>query len=348
MADLHLHHLSKHFRRVVAVGDISLTIPAGTITALLGASGSGKSTLLALVAGLIAPDQGRVYLGSRDVTGIPPERRGVGLVPQQRLLFPHLSVGDNIAFGLKMRGVPQAERESLVTKMLEQVQLSGFAHRDPRSLSGGQAQRVALARALVVNPTVVLLDEPLSALDAHLRQDMQTLIQDLHQKTGTTMLLVTHDQQEASLLASCIAVIDQGHLLQTGSPLDCYRYPRDPRVARCFGGVNFWPGGAEGHRVVLDQGLIWTVAHPFHGRGILTIRPELVRVQPEPSGALNSVVMRVQKVSATGVQWRVYCRHDSGLTVQAWLHRDPQLGETAWVECPPEALWMMPESRSGS
>jgi ABC-type Fe3+/spermidine/putrescine transport system ATPase subunit len=338
--DLHIHQISKELGTTTVLASVSLTLKAGTISALLGASGSGKSTLLHLIAGILTPDQGDITLGRRSLLGIPIHRRRVGLVPQNRLLFPHLSVGENIAFGLKMQGVNRLDREAQVVQMLERVQLAGFAHRDPRSLSGGQAQRVALARALVVKPRVLLLDEPLSALDAHLRQEMQELIRSLHSETHTTTLIVTHDQQEAVALSSHLALLHQGHLLQQGSPTDFFYCPQSLTVARFFGGVNVWPGRGEGQRVWI-HGIPFTLGTPFQGEGWVTIRPELVRVWQSPPSQINTLPMQIQHRTSTGLQWRLYLHHPCGLALQAWVSHSPSQ-EQVWVEFPPDALWMMP------
>ncbi len=338
--DLRLHQLTKGFGSTPVLDSVSLTLTAGTISALLGASGSGKSTLLHLIAGILTPDQGDIILGRRSLLRIPIHRRRVGLVPQNRLLFPHLTVAENIAFGLKMQGLNRLDREAQVVQMLERVQLTGFAHRHPRSLSGGQAQRVALARALVVKPQVLLLDEPLSALDAHLRQEMQELIRRLHSETPTTTLIVTHDQQEAVALSSHLALLDHGHILQQGSPTDFLTRPKTLTVARFFGGVNFWPGRGEGQRVWI-HGIPLTLGTPFQGQGWVTIRPELVRLWQSPPSQINTLPMQIQHRTSTGLQWRLQLHHPCGLALQAWVSHPPSQ-EQVWVELPPDALWMMP------
>ncbi|MEN9253013.1 MAG: ABC transporter ATP-binding protein [Thermostichales cyanobacterium BF3_bins_165] len=340
-ADLRLHQVSKRFGPTLALDQITLTVSAGSLTAILGPSGSGKSTLLHLIAGIITPDQGNIALGDRSLIGVPMHRRQVGLVPQNRLLFPHLSVGENVAFGLKMRGVSRPDREALAEQMLEQVQLKGFAQRHPRSLSGGQAQRVALARALVVRPRVLLLDEPLSALDTHLRQDMQDLIRTLQAETQTTMLLVTHDHQEAISLADQLTLLHQGQILQQGSPVDLFQRPRRCAVARFLGGVNFFPAQAEGERVWI-QGIPLTLKTAYSGAGWVTIRPELVRVWERPPDRVNVVPVSLEQCRSRGWQWQLQLRHSSGLVIQAWVQQPPGQSQL-WVECPPEHLWMMPD-----
>ena len=223
------------------VQDISLQAQQGELLAVIGPSGSGKSTLLRIVAGLIAQDSGRVVLAGRDLTGVPPHRRDIGVVFQSYALFPHLSVRDNVAYGLKMRQVPPAERLATATRMLQTVGLAEFAERSPAKLSGGQQQRVALARALAFGPQALLLDEPLAALDAAIRGHLRDEVRQLQRQFGATTLLVTHDQEEALTMADRVAVLDGGRLLQFDTPQRLYEAPVDSRVARFVGHSTLLP-----------------------------------------------------------------------------------------------------------
>lgn len=233
---------------VPVVDGVDLRVPGGTLTALLGPSGCGKTTVLATVAGLLAPTAGEITVDGASVLGTPAERRPVGMVFQKPLLFGHLSVGDNVAFGLRMRGVPRAARRHRTREMLDLVGLPDLAGRRVGELSGGQEQRVALARALVLDPRVLLLDEPFSALDAELRARMRELVRGLQRELSITMLFVTHDQQEAVDLADAVALMLDGRIEAAGPPSGFYTDPASLAAARFFGGVNEVPGVVEGAR----------------------------------------------------------------------------------------------------
>ncbi len=260
-----------------SVEDFNLEIPSGKITALLGPSGSGKSTLLKLIAGLLTPDNGDLTFDDVSVVGIPAEQRGAVMAFQNNLVFPWLSVGENVAFGLKMRGISKAKRQQQAKEMLNLVQLAGFENRKPSELSGGQQQRISLARALVTQPKVLLLDEPLSNLDAHLREEMRALIQSLQQQFEITTVVVTHDQEEAVILADQIALLFDGKLHQYGEPSDFYQRPTSRRVAEFFGGVNFIDGYATSNKFITDVG-IFTTAISDASANTLSIRPEHLQV----------------------------------------------------------------------
>ena len=236
----------KRFGAVTAVDQVSLDIEPGSFVALLGPSGSGKTTILMMVAGFEFPDAGRVLLGGADVTELAPFRRNLGMVFQRYTLFPHMSVLENIAFPLKMRGVGRAEREARARRALETVRLGGYGERRPAQLSGGQQQRIALARAIVYEPRVLLMDEPLSALDKNLREEMQLEVKHLQRELGITVVFVTHDQTEALTMADRIAVLDLGRLQQIGSPKALYERPATPFVAGFIGETNFIDGVARG------------------------------------------------------------------------------------------------------
>jgi len=257
---LAVRRLRKTFGHVVAVDDVSLEAAPGEFLSLLGPSGCGKSTVLRMVAGLLEPDRGEVVLAGEDITRVAVHRRNLGLVFQSYALFPHMTVFDNAAFGLRRRRVAEALLRPRVERMLDLVRLGPLGARYPRELSGGQQQRVALARALVTEPRVLLLDEPLSNLDALLRDEMRVELKRLQQRLGTTMIFVTHDQAEALILSDRVLVMEAGRVEQVGRPEDVYRRPATAFVARFLGRANFLAGvvaqrGADGIVVALDGGL---------------------------------------------------------------------------------------------
>jgi sulfate transport system ATP-binding protein len=229
--------VTKRFGDFVAIQDVSLVVKEGDLTALLGPSGSGKSTLLRVIAGLEAPDEGTVVLDGRDATGVPPQKRGIGFVFQHYAAFKHMTVRENVAFGLRVRKTPKADVARRVDELLALVQLEGYAGRYPSQLSGGQRQRMALARALAPEPRVLLLDEPFGALDANVRADLRAWLRRLHDEVHVTTVLVTHDQEEAMEVADTIAVLEHGHLQQVGSPRELYDAPANDFVMGFLGPV---------------------------------------------------------------------------------------------------------------
>ncbi|QNP75402.1 ABC transporter ATP-binding protein [Streptomyces roseirectus] len=278
---------------------LDLAVGPGEVMALLGPSVSGKTTALRAVAGFVQPSSGRVFLGERDVTDVPPHRRGIGMVVQQYALFPHLRVEDNVAFGLKARRLPKGEIRQRVGEALEMTGMGAYARRRPRELSGGQQQRVAIARALAIRPEVLLLDEPLSALDARLRSEMLAELARLHRELpDVTILYVTHDQVEALTLADRIAVLDRARLRACGTPRELYRAPGDEFTASFVGGANLLPvsvGSGEvefaGARLTVDTAGAGT-------RATLCVRPHLVGLGPGPN-QLSGVVREIQWRGAT-------------------------------------------------
>src|SRR6187399_1460552 len=229
---------NKHYGDFAALDNIDFDVPAGSLTALLGPSGSGKSTLLRAIAGLDQPDTGTITIDGRDVTGVPPQRRGIGFVFQHYAAFKHLTVRDNVAFGLKIRKKPKAEITDKVDNLLEVVGLAGFQTRYPNQLSGGQRQRMALARALAVDPEVLLLDEPFGALDARVRKELRAWLRRLHDEVHVTTIIVTHDQEEAMEVAGQIVVLNEGRIEQVGSPRELYDSPANEFVMSFVGPVN--------------------------------------------------------------------------------------------------------------
>jgi iron(III) transport system ATP-binding protein len=240
-ASVRLENLSKHFDDVKAVDDVDLTVDAGTLICLLGPSGCGKTTTLRMIAGFEDPTSGRILIGDDDVTGVPPYARPTAMVFQSYALFPHMSVHDNIAYGLRARRVSKAETEEKVQAVIELMELRGQEKKSPPQLSGGQQQRVALARALVIQPKVLLFDEPLSNLDAQLRVRMRSEIRGVQRQLGITSVYVTHDQEEAFSIADLVAIMNQGKLIQLGTPRDLYRRPADRFVAEFVGLSNIVP-----------------------------------------------------------------------------------------------------------
>ncbi|HJR01993.1 MAG TPA: ABC transporter ATP-binding protein [Methylomirabilota bacterium] len=285
---LSVRRLRKAFGAVVAVDGVSLDAAPGEFLSLLGPSGCGKSTLLRMVAGLVEPDGGEIILADEDITRVAVHRRNLGLVFQSYALFPHMTVFENVAFGLRRRGVAPAELGPRVERMLELVRLGPLGARHPRELSGGQQQRVALARALVTEPRVLLLDEPLSNLDALLRDEMRVELKRLQERLGTTMIFVTHDQAEALILSDRVVVMEAGRVEQIGRPEEVYRRPATAFVARFLGRANFLAGTlaetGPAAVVALDGGRLSVVAAPRpgleRGRPVhAVIRQEVIRLE---------------------------------------------------------------------
>jgi putrescine transport system ATP-binding protein len=245
---IQIRNVTKRFGKVAAVDNVSLDITAGEFFVLLGPSGCGKTTLLRMIAGFEVPTEGQIIIDGQDMSRVPPNKRPVNMVFQSYAVFPHMNVADNVAYGLKIAGVGRAERDERVREALALVSLGGFEDRKPDQMSGGQRQRVALARSLVMRPKVLLLDEPLSALDAKLRAQMQFELSDLQDQIGITFVTVTHDQDEALSMASRIAVINKGEVAQLATPSDLYEYPANRFVADFVGSVNIFEG-----KLILDE-----------------------------------------------------------------------------------------------
>jgi len=284
LAALELLGLAKRFGETVAVAAFDLAVAQGEFVALLGPSGCGKSTVMRMIAGIAEPDAGRILLGGRDVTGVPPEQRGVGLVFQSYALFPYLTVAANIGFGLRMRGVGRAERDRRVAEALALVDLAGLGGRLPRQLSGGQQQRVALARALVIEPRILLLDEPLSNLDAALREQLREELRALQRRLGVTTLHVTHDQSEAMALADRVVVMNKGRIIELGVPEALYRRPTHRFTAEFLGHTNLIEASVAAGALSLP----WGEQRPANGlaadRTLLSVRPEDVTLRPDAAG----------------------------------------------------------------
>ena len=337
MTALAVSGLTKRFGSTVAVDDVSLEIAEGEFFALLGPSGCGKTTLLRCIAGFEVADAGRITIGSADVTDLPPNRRPVNTVFQSYALFPHLSVADNVAYGLKVEGVPSAERTMRVGEALDLVRLGDLAHRRPHELSGGQRQRVALARALVKRPKVLLLDEPLSALDAKLRETLRDELAWLQRSLGLTFVMVTHDQAEALSLATRCAVMRDGRLVQTGTPADLYRRPADAFVADFIGGANILAarpaagGGIELPEIGLSLPNAPTCA-------AVALRPEAVRLSPTGGGpAGGGPAGEVVDVAYFGGSSRVSVRVGTHV-LRAEVAEPPAIGDRVTLGWDDDAL----------
>ena len=301
--------LVKRFDDVLAVADVSISIKKGEIFALLGSSGCGKSTLLRMLAGFEKPTSGRVLLNGVDIASFPPYERPINMMFQSYALFPHLNVWDNIAFGLKREGMPAAQIATRVDEMLNLVQLTAYGKRKPHQLSGGQQQRVALARSLAKKPQLLLLDEPLGALDKKLRQRTQFELVNIIESVGVTVVMVTHDQEEAMTMASRIAVMDQGWVLQVGTPKEIYECPNNRFVADFIGNVNLFDGqlSVDEHdrcEITTEQGVV----HIAHGIGGAIGMPLTVAVRPEkiyiakrrPDVAVNLFSGKVREIAYFG------------------------------------------------
>jgi ABC-type Fe3+/spermidine/putrescine transport system ATPase subunit len=325
-----------------ALDRLSLTVEPGTITALLGPSGCGKTTAMKLIAGLLSPDTGDVTLDGQSIIGLPPEERSAVMVFQNHLLFPFMTLADNIGFGLKMRGTPAPEIATRVGAMLERVRLSGLGSRRPADLSGGQQQRAALARALILQPRVLLLDEPLSNLDAHLRSEMRGLIRDLQRETGITTLFVTHDQEEAVIMADQIALILDGRLAQHGPPAAFYDRPADVRVARFFGGVNFLSGRVSGGTFQSALGPLHLTDAASDGPALLTFRPDAVNLG---GNGENTVIATVTSCMFLGTQTRLTLRVGDQ-PIEALVRpadaRNLTEGQKIPISLPRQSLWLVP------
>lgn len=293
MAELRLEKLTKRFDDAVAVDGLDLVIEDGKLTTLLGPSGSGKTTVLRLVAGFVTPDEGSIVLDGSDIAKLPPEKRDVGMVFQSYALFPHRNVFKNVAFGLERRKLGKDEISARVARVLSMVRLDGLEHRAPSELSGGQQQRVALARALVIEPTLLLLDEPLSNLDASLRSELRLEIRRIQRELAITTVLVTHDQEEALSVSDRIAVLHQGRLQQLGTPDELYHEPANRFVAKFVGKMNLLPATrVENGAYRLGSGdEVRTANRDAPARALVAVRPEVVRVSAQNAGnELNATI----------------------------------------------------------
>ncbi|MFC5519943.1 ABC transporter ATP-binding protein [Polaromonas jejuensis] len=340
---LTLDDIRHRYAGTLAVDHVTLEVAAGELVALLGPSGCGKTTLLRIIAGFITQTSGKVVIGGRRIDELPPARRNVGIVFQNYALFPHMTVAENVGYGLAARGTDRNATRRRTTEMLEMVQLGHLAGRLTRQLSGGQQQRVALARALAIEPRVLLLDEPFSALDKSLRLDMQIEIKRIQRAAGTTAIIVTHDQEEALGMADRVAVLNQGRLEQFAAPSQVYDAPASYFVNQFVGTANVLPGtldslGGDGAKVLLDNGTMLSTRAPTGiapGSKVLAcIRPENMRLSDEPLGAFESTVELGMPLGATIVH---EIRTKTGLRLKLSEPRAPGTGPRAtgarvWVK----------------
>ena len=315
-----LERVSKRFESVTAVDDVSLEVASGEFFSLLGPSGCGKTTSLRMIAGFERPDAGRILIGDTDVTETPPHRRPVNTVFQSYALFPHLTVEGNVAFGLRFKDVSKDEGRRRVAEVLERVRLGGFGQRRPHQLSCGQQQRVALARALVLSPSVLLLDEPLGALDAKLRRELQIELKSIQREIGITFLYVTHDQEEALTMSDRLAVMSRGRVEQLGTPREVYEHPETTFVADFLGVSNLMRARVLGDGRVDVGGvtLSATSADPRRAGVVrLTIRPERVRIEPPATDGENRVPATIDRFVYLGSTTQVFVALPGGDRVQA-------------------------------
>jgi spermidine/putrescine transport system ATP-binding protein len=355
--EVRLVELVKRFDSFTAIDGINLTIPGGEFFSLLGPSGCGKTTTLRMVAGFETPTSGAVLLDGADMSGIPPNKRHVNTVFQSYALFPHLKVFDNVAFGLRRANVGKGELRRRVGEALEQVQLSHLASRKPAQLSGGQQQRVALARALVLKPAVLLLDEPLGALDAKLRRQLQVELKALQEQVGITFLYVTHDQEEAITMSDRIAVMNAGRVEQAASPREVYEEPSTAFVADFLGVANLMEAkalGSSGDGVALDLGSGFTLEAlrgAIEARGAVkaVIRPERVEIEPQRASGGNRVPAIVTRSVYLGNALRVIMHLATGQAIVAEVPATSEEAEVRWqagmsVTCrlPATALRVLP------
>ena len=304
---IELKQVYKAFGSTKVLQDFNLSFEKGKFTTLLGASGCGKTTILRLIAGLEDLDQGQILCDGKDISRLPPQQRGVGIVFQSYALFPHLTVGENVAFGLKMQETHSSDIAEKVSQALKMVELEGFEHRRIEQLSGGQQQRVALARALVIAPQILLFDEPLSNLDTNLRRTMREMIRHLQQKLGITVLYVTHDQTEAFAVSDAVVVINQGNVEQIGSPNALYHHPTSRFTASFMGEASFFPVSVKnGNYVLAENALsIKSDVPPQEGNYVLGIRPEgvFLALTGEPAERCE-----VRSAISMGSYWEIQVR----------------------------------------
>jgi len=358
--DVEIVGVAKRFGATEVLRDIDLAVGRGELVCLLGPSGCGKTTLLRILAGLVHPDRGRVIIRGRDVTRMPAYERRIGLVFQSYALFPHMTVRDNVAFGLGARGIREPEMAQRIRRVLELLRLSELEARYPRQLSGGQQQRVALARALVLNPEVLLLDEPLSNLDARLRQQVRDEIRALQRELGITTVLVTHDQEEALTLADRIVVLHGGAIVQSGPPLDVYRAPRDLFVANFLGDANALAGRVHRDGGRLTFATAGGLAIPLDpacraapgSAALLLVRPEAIEIGRGPAAPGGAVPGAVAAVLYRGPTVALTVRLDTGEQLQVLKtlpgYQDLGRDERIWIRWDARDSVLLSEGEAGA
>ena len=354
--DVTLVALTKRFEDVVAVDSVGLRVASGEFFSLLGPSGCGKTTTLRMIAGFEEPSSGQILLDGTDVADRPPYKRNVNTVFQSYALFPHLRVYDNVAFGLRRSGVDKREAKQRVAEALAQVELTGLERRKPAQLSGGQQQRVALARALVLRPAVVLLDEPLGALDAQIRRSLQVELKSLQEEVGLTFIYVTHDQEEALTMSDRLAVMNAGRIEQMGAPQEVYEQPDTTFVAGFLGISNLISGAARplgGDRCAVRVGEFELRAAAGNvsrtGQTKLMIRPERVQIEPHGAGGENRIPGIVERIVYRGNADQVFIRLPAGDSVQALVQnvggdRRYEAGDAVRLFLPEHALRVLEDT----
>jgi ABC-type Fe3+/spermidine/putrescine transport system ATPase subunit len=340
---LELERVNKRFGPTVVARALDLVVARGEFFTFLGPSGSGKSTILRMIAGLESPDEGRIRLGGQDVSGVPPWRRNLGMMFQQYAIFPHMTVEENVAYGLRVRRMSRGEVDERVRRMLALVGLAGMEKKNATLLSGGEQQRVALARALAPEPRMLLLDEPLSALDEKIRRTMQAELKDVHRKTGTTFLYVTHDQEEALTMSDRVAVFNRGSCVQCGTPESVYRRPRTRFVAEFFRGCNVLLARKRNGSIVALAGTEVPVAVPQpadpEATIYLALRAELVRLGEPADNARLQLPARLVDCTFRGVLFDHVLELVDGQQLTASATRPAaEPGETTWVQIDPADL----------
>ena len=345
-----LEGITKRFGSMVAVDSVSLSVKPGEFLSLLGPSGCGKTTTLRMLAGFEQPDSGLIRISGQYVQGVPPYKRDVNTVFQHYALFPHMTVAENVAYGLRQMGVRKSEIAAKVAEALDMVQMSKLAERKPRQMSGGQQQRVAVARALVNRPSVLLLDEPLGALDRKLREEMQIELKLLQSRLGITFVFVTHDQEEAMSMSDRIAIMLDGHIEQLGDPETVYEHPASAFVAGFIGRNNFWQGIATEHGIRADDGTDFVASRPEEDvpngeQALAAVRPESIDLSSEqPSSSANSTRGTVAGVSHFGDVLQ-YVVSTGERDIIVLVPRDGrsirhQLGETVWCSWPADDVYL--------
>ena len=336
---LAVKHICKNFGDVKALDDVTLSVAPGEFFTLLGPSGCGKTTLLRIIAGLELADSGQVFSGGKEITRLPAIKRQVNTVFQSYALFPHLSIYENVAFGLRSRKFPENEIKKRVERRLEMLDLGAMAQRHPHQLSGGQKQRVALARALVNEPDVLLLDEPMSALDARLRAQVQEDLRRLQRKLGRTFILVTHDQAEALVCSDRLAVMRDGRVVQTGTPEAVYDYPKDSFVAKFLGAANLIPCTRVPGGVDTAFGFLALDKEPPWEKGTVAIRPEWIRIGEQPPER-NGIHATVTEIVYRGTNFDLWVE-PGPLRVRTSSYRRIDPGRKIWLELAPEELQVL-------
>ncbi|HGM6667027.1 TPA: ferric ABC transporter ATP-binding protein [Serratia marcescens] len=339
-----LRNVSKRFGNNTVIDNITLTIPRGQMVTLLGPSGCGKTTILRLVAGLEKPSDGQIFIDGEDVTHRSIQQRDICMVFQSYALFPHMSLGENVGYGLKMLGIPRAEVKARVQEALAMVDLAGFDDRYVDQISGGQQQRVALARALILKPKVLLFDEPLSNLDANLRRSMREKIRELQKQFDITSLYVTHDQSEAFAVSDTVLVMNKGHIMQMGSPQDLYRQPASRFMASFMGDANLFPASFSADHVDISGYRLPRPAHfTTQGAGTVGVRPEAITLSEHGD---ESQRCEIQHVAYMGPQYEVTVAwHGQQILLQVNATRlQPNVGEQYYLEIHPYGMFMLADA----